>query len=134
MQVRSTITASFDNAGVRAMVDGKARDAATAAARAGAQEARAVASTRKKTGAMSAIAVEPVRRSRRGFVASFVSPVKHAWYQNDGTLGNRREDRPLRSPVSGKRSRAPGTGVTPLLFLDRGLEAGRAILYAVARR
>lgn len=121
------VTGSFDSRGVQRMVDDLAKEAVRAAARAGAETAHLSASARVKTGAMRSIRIEPVRRSKLGWFAGFHSPVKHAWYQNDGTLGNRK--RKLRQAPSGKRSRAPGTGVKPLHFLYYGLGVGRKTMY-----
>jgi hypothetical protein len=85
---------------------------------------------------MAAIVVdppEPIREASkgRGFRASFVSPAAHAWWQNDGTLGSR--SKPLKRAESGTRTHAPGTGVTPLRFLDVGRAAGLKAMLARAR-
>jgi hypothetical protein len=122
--VSSTVEATWDPLAIREMVDGRAATAVTAAAAVGGQTAASVARQRVKTGQMSRIAVYRARRTPSGFVASFASGVKHAWHQNDGTLANRRPEKPRRTPA-GDRDRRPGTGVKPLFFLDAGLLTGR---------
>lgn len=109
-----------------------AKRAVTAAANEGARAATSVARQRLKTGRMSAIIVTPVRGSVDGWEASFVSPVVYAWFQNYGTLGNRRK-RLKQSPRT-SRTREPGTGIEPLRFLDVGKAAGRAAMKRVIAR
>ena len=107
-------------------LDDLARDAVAIAAREGGAVAAQVASSRSKTGSMADIRVSSPTRTPDGWQASFISPVKHAWFQNYGTLGNRRKA--LKQAPRTNRTRAPGTGVEPLGFLDAGRRAGRRAL------
>lgn len=110
-------------------VNAIARNGVQAAAEEGARVAGELASQREKTGRMAAMRVLPARGALDGWEASFESPVFYAWFQNDGTLGNR--DRALKQPPRTNRDREPGTGVKPLHFLDAGRRAGRKALIAV---
>ena len=112
-------------------VDALARRSVVAAAAAGAQVASGIASTRSKTGAMARIVPTPARNTGEGWTASFASRVFYAWFQEDGTLGNRR--RPLKTPPRTDRTRAPGTGVEPLGFMRAGRKAGRKVMLDVTR-
>lgn len=107
------------------------RRAVQAGAEAGAQTAASIASQRSKSGRMAAIQVLPARGTPDGWEASFQSPVVHAWFQNYGTLGSRRKA--LKQPPRGNRTRAPGTGIEPLGFLDAGRRAGRKAMMDVLR-
>jgi hypothetical protein len=121
---RVDVTTSFDR--ITADVNAAAKRAVEMAAREGAHVAAQVASSRSKSGRMAAIQVEPARGTVDGWEASFVSPVLYAWMQNYGTLGNRKKA--LKRPPRTKRTRAPGTGIEPLGFLDAGRRAGVAAL------
>ncbi len=120
---RSTVSGTFDTAGIRALVDAEAARAVTVAAERGGEVARVVAGQRRKSGLMSHIETEPTRRTELGWMAAFFSPTDHAWHQTYGTLGNRAKR--LRRAPQTSRSRAPGTGVKPLFFMQIGLGAGR---------
>ena len=104
-------------------IDELAREAVFVGAREGATVAASVASTRSKSGAMANMRVSSASRTPDGWEASFTSPVHYAWFQNYGTLGNRRK--PLKQNPRTGRTRDPGTGVEPLRFLDAGRAAGR---------
>lgn len=112
-------------------IDDLAREAVAIAAREGGTVAAQIAATRRgaradgddESQSMSNIRVSSPTRTPDGWRASFVSPVKHAWFQNYGTLGNRRKA--LKQSPRTNRTRAPGTGVEPLGFLNAGLRAGR---------
>jgi hypothetical protein len=117
---RVDVTTDFDRIGRE--VNAHAKRAVQAAAVEGAQAARAVASQRSKTGRMAAIRVEPVRGTVDGWESSFVSSTYYAWMQNYGTLGSRRKK--LKQAPRTNRTRAPGTGIAPLGFLDAGRRAG----------
>jgi hypothetical protein len=95
-----------------------ARRSCQEAAEAGAAAARELASTRRLP-----ITLEPAKPTGDGWVAGFVCVHPAVWYQELGTLGNR--DRPLKRNPSGKRSRAPGTGIEPLYALHAGKKEGR---------
>lgn len=110
-------------------VNALAQRAVAEAAREGAQAARAVASRRSRSGRMAAISPSSVQGTPDGWGASFASPVHYAWFQNYGTLGNRRKA--LKRAPSGRRSRAPGTGIEPLGFLEAGRKAGLAAMKRV---
>src|SRR5678815_144758 len=103
-----------------------ARDSVRIAAREGARAASSVASTRSKTGRMAEMRVSSVDGTPDGWAASFTSPVFYAWFQEYGTLGNRRKA--LKRAPSGDRTREPGTGIEPLGFLAAGRRAGRAAM------
>jgi len=128
MRVTASVTGTSDFGMVRRAVNLQAQASVVAAANAG--RAVAIAHARRKTGAMASIIVEPVQRTELGWMCAFRSPVKHAWWQNDGTLGNR--EKKLRNAPTGDRARGPGTGVKPSHFLYFGLGAGRQQLYAKA--
>jgi hypothetical protein len=96
-----------------------ARRSCQEAAEAGAAAAAEIASARNLP-----IEVEEVKPSGDGWVAGFVCVHPAAWYQDLGTLGNR--ERKLKRPPSDKRTHAPGTGITPLYYLEAGKKAGRA--------
>lgn len=117
---------------ITAAVNRMAQEAVTEGADAGSRVASQVASQRSRTGDMAAIKVEPVRGSDTGWVASFSSPVYYAWFQDLGTLGSRR--RALKRNASTKRTRAPGTGIKPLGFLEAGRRAGRQAMMARFKR
>ena len=113
-------------------VNAHAKRAVQTAAVEGAQAAAQIASSRSKSGSMAAIRVENVRQTPDGWEASFVSPAAHAWFQNYGTLGNRRKK--LKQAPRTNRTREPGTGISPLGFLDAGRRAGiRALKRELAR-
>jgi len=130
--VKSRVDVTSDFQRIGRAVNEHAKRAVQAAAVEGAQAARAVASQRSKSGRMAAIRVEPVRGTVDGWEASFVSPVIHAWFQNYGTLGSRRKK--LKQSPRTNRTRAPGTGIEPLGFLDAGRRAGvKAMKREIAR-
>jgi len=120
--VKARVDISMDFPRITREVNELAKRSVMAAAQEGARAAAAIASQRSKTGRMAAIQVEPVRGSADGWQASFISPVMHAWFQNYGTLGNRRKR--LKQSPRGNRTRAPGTGIEPLGFLEAGRRAG----------
>lgn len=126
--VHSTVNFTNRFSEITADVNQLAREAVTAGAHAGAQAAHAVASQRQVTGRMASIRTEPVHGSDNGWTASFVSPVYYAWFQNYGTLGNRRKA--LKGSPRTNRTRDPGTGVEPLHFLEAGRRAGRKAILA----
>jgi hypothetical protein len=75
--------------------------------------------------------VEPTRPTYDGFMASFVCRKPHAWFHEYGTLGNRRKK--LKQSPRTNRTRAPGTGITPLGFLSAGRRAGtRAMMREIS--
>lgn len=104
----------------------RARRAVEAGARAGAAAANAVGSQRDLH-----VEVEPTQKTFDGYVAAFVCRKVHAWFQEYGTLGNRRKK--LKQPPRTNRTRAPGTGITPLGFLSAGRRVGRAAMLRVVR-
>lgn len=124
LRARVDITSDFPR--ITREVNDMAKRAVTAAAQEGGQVASALAGQRSKSGRMAAIHVEPVKGSPDGWQASFVSPVGHAWFQNYGTLGSRRKR--LKQAPRTNRTRAPGTGIEPLGFLEAGRRAGLAAM------
>lgn len=124
--VRTSVDVNMNFARVTQAVNQQARRAVTVAAAEGARAAASKASSRSKSGRMASMRVEPTRRSVDGWVGSFVSPVYYAWFQNYGTLGSRRKQ--LKQPPRTNRTRAPGTGVEPLGFLEEGKRVGRRAL------
>lgn len=124
--LKARIDISSDFPRITRQVNELAQRAVTTAAEEGVRAASAVAGSRSKSGRMAAIRVEPVRGSADGWEASFISPVHYAWFQNYGTLGSRR--RRLKRAPRGNRTRAPGTGIQPLGFLEAGRRAGRAAM------
>jgi hypothetical protein len=121
---RVDVTDNFDR--ITAEVNQLAQRAVRVAAIEGAAAAQAVASSRSKSGRMASIRADSVIRTPDGYAASFVSPVQHAWFQNYGTLGSRR--RRLKQSPRTTRTREPGTGITPLRFLEAGRRAGIAAM------
>lgn len=107
-------------------LEDRARQAVEVGAREGAARANAVGSQRGFS-----VHVEPTRKTFDGYIASFVCPKVHAWFHEYGTLGSRRKK--LKQPPRTKRTRAPGTGITPLGFLRAGSRAGRAAMLRVVR-
>ena len=97
-----------------------AEQAVAEAARVGAQAASARAGQR---GMSDTIHPSSTLRTYDGFQASFVCVHPAVWWQNYGTLGNRRKR--LKQPPRTDRTRAPGTGIVPLRFLQAGRAAGR---------
>lgn len=81
---------------------------------------------------MGPATVEAARPTQDGWVASFVMGGAHQWWQNYGTLGNRRKR--LKSPPRTNRTREPGTGITPLGHLDAGALAGKRAIQAELAR
>jgi hypothetical protein len=109
-------------------VHAHARKVVAMAATEGAQAAVTKGSER----GMGPATVEAVRPTADGWIASFVMAGAHQWFQNYGTLGNRRK--PLKQPPRTNRTRAPGTGIEPLGHLDEGRRAGvRALRRELAR-
>lgn len=97
-----------------------------------AAEGAAAAVAKGSERGMGPAVVEPVVATVDGWRASFVMPGAHQWWQNYGTLGNRRK--PLKQPPRTNRTRAPGTGIEPLGHLDEGKRAGvRAMRRELAR-
>lgn len=121
LKTRVDVTSHFDR--LTRDLDDLARQAVTVAAREGAQVASRVASQRSKSGRMAGMHVSSAQRTPDGWRASFISPVAYAWFQNFGTLGNRRKR--LKQAPRTERTRAPDTGIAPLRFLDAGRSAGR---------
>jgi hypothetical protein len=121
---RVDVTMNFDR--ITRDVNAHAKRAVTVAAAEGGRVAASVASQRSKTGRMAAIRIESTQGSVDGWRASFVSPVPYAWFQNYGTLGNRRKR--LKQAPRTDRTRAPGTGIEPLGFLEAGRRAGVAAM------
>jgi hypothetical protein len=117
---RVDVTSSFER--VTAEANASARRAVHAAAIEGARECGRVGSQRS----LNSPVVELPRGTVDGWVASFVAPGIEQWFQNYGTLGNRRK--PLKQPPRTNRTRAPGTGIEPLGHLDAGTRAGVAAL------
>jgi hypothetical protein len=109
-----------------------ARRAVGEAAKVGGAKAASIAAQRSKSGTMARIAVSSPTGSVNGWESAFLSPIYYAWFQNWGTLGNR--TRPLKQPGRSTRSRAPGTGIKPLYFLDSGKREGRRAMMAMIRK
>jgi hypothetical protein len=97
-----------------------ARTATAEAARVGAEAAGARAAQRGMGDTMYAAGAEG---SPDGWQSFFVCTHPAVWFQNYGTLGNRR--RRLKQPPRTDRTRAPGTGIVPLRFLQYGRSEGR---------
>lgn len=89
-----------------------------------AAEGAAAAVAKGSERGMGPAVVESVRATVDGWEASFVMRGKHQWFQNYGTLGNRKK--PLKEPRRYRRNYtyAPGTGIEPLGHLDAGKRAG----------
>jgi hypothetical protein len=102
------------------------------AAEDGARVSRTIARSRVETGAMADIKVAPPRRDVKGWNVIFFSPAYYAWFQEKGTLGNRRGR--LKQPGRSSRDRSPGTGIEPLNFLAKGRTAARKSLMEHLRR
>ena len=130
--VRTKIDVRNDLPAINREIDRRAGQAVRIAAEQGAAVASGIASTRSKTGAMANIRPTPVRHTGEGWVATFASRVFYAWFQEEGTLGNRRKR--LKRPPTDKRSHAPGTGVEPLRFMAAGRKAGRRAMLEHIRR
>lgn len=130
VHARVDVNMNFDR--VTQDVNQLARRAVSVAAHEGSQAASAVASSRSKSGRMAAIRAEPVKATPDGWLASFVSPVGYAWFQNYGTLGNRRKR--LKQAPRTNRTREAGTGIEPLGFLDAGRRVGLKALREVLTR
>lgn len=124
--VSTRVDVSFDFERITREVHAQAERAVERAAREGAAAATAVAAKRSKTGRMAAITAGNATRTPDGYIASFVSPVHYAWFQNYGTLGSRRKR--LKQAPRTDRTRAPGTGIEPLGFLEAGRKAGLVAL------
>jgi hypothetical protein len=130
LRTRITVHNRFPE--VNREVNSLARNAVLAGAAVGAASARAAASDRVDTGRMGAIHIEGPEGTADGWVAAFVSPSLAAWYQNFGTLGNRKK--PLKRSPRTDRDRSPGTGVEPSHFLDIGRRDGaRAMRQMISR-
>lgn len=123
---RVDVNISFDR--VTRDVHTHARKVVAIAAAEGARAAATAGSAR----GMGPATVEPVRATPDGWQGSFVMAGMHQWFQNYGTLGNRRK--PLKQAPRTNRTRAPGTGIKPLGHLDAGKRAGvRALKRELAR-
>lgn len=130
--IKTSIEATSDFPRITREINELAKQAVAAGAQAGAQVASAIAAQRSDTGAMAGMRVSSADGTPDGWRASFVSPVFYAWFQNYGTLGNRRKR--LKQAPRTDRTRAPGTGIKPLRFLDAGRAAGRrAMLEHISR-
>jgi hypothetical protein len=130
--VRTRVDVTNNFAQVTQQVIDTARESVGVGAREGGKAAQTVASQRSKTGRMADIRVSSPSKTYDGFEASFLSPVHYAWFQNYGTLGNRKKA--LKQSPRKKRTREPGTGVEPLKFLDIGRRVGRkAMLEHIAK-
>ncbi len=112
-------------------VSALAKRAVHAAALEGAAHASQIASARSESGAMAGMRVSSPTGGTSGWEAAFLAPVYYAWFQNWGTRGNR--TRPLKQPGRSVLSREPGTGITPLYFLDQGRTHGRKVMLAMIR-
>lgn len=123
---RVDVNMHFDR--VTREVHAHARKVVDAAAREGAQAAVAKGSER----GMGPARIEPAQATVDGWLASFVMVGAHQWFQNYGTLGNRRK--PLKQAPRTNRTRAPGTGIEPLNHLDAGRAAGVRALKRELRR
>lgn len=121
--LRTKVEATNNFAQITRQVVDVARESVGIGAREGGRAAAAVASQRSKSGRMADIRISSPSKTYDGFEASFISPVHYAWFQNYGTLGNRRKA--LKQSPRAKRTREPGTGVKPLKFLDTGRRVGR---------
>lgn len=124
--LRATVDVTDNFPLVTREVNELARRAVHNAVNEGAAVAASMASARSKSGRMAATTADSVIGTPDGWRASFVSPVHYAWMQNYGTLGSRRKR--LKQPPRTERTRAPGTGIEPLGFLDAGRRAGRRAL------
>jgi hypothetical protein len=123
MQIEAKVDAINNFPGLLRDMSALARSATAEGARIG---GAAAASRAAQRGMADSIMVGSVSGSADGWVASFVCTVPHGWWQSFGTLGSRR--RPLKQPPRTNRTRAPGTGITPLNFLLVGRNAGRRAL------
>lgn len=99
-------------------VSALARDSVEAAAEAGGRAAAEIAAKRRLP-----IRLVDVRPTGDGWEAGFECPHVAAWFQNYGTLGSRQ--RALKRSPSTTRTRAAGTGIKPLYFLNGGKHEGR---------
>jgi len=107
-------------------------EAIMAASALGAQAARDVASPRRRTGEMGNIEVLPIGYDRKGLVGGFRSPAPWAWFQDEGTLGNR--TKPLKQPGRRRRAAPPDSGIEPLKFMEAGRTIGRRQLLIELKR
>jgi hypothetical protein len=121
VQVKATVNATNLFPRITADISRLARDATAEAARVGAQAASQRASQR---GMGDTIHAAGASGSPDGWESFFVCSHPAVWFQNYGTLGNRRKR--LKQAPRTDRTRAPGTGITPLRFLQLGRAAGRA--------
>ena len=129
---RTRVDVRNDFAEVTAAIAQGAREGVEVGARVGAQVASAVAAERSKSGTMANVQAGNATRTVDGWVASFVSRAYYAGFQNWGTLGKRRKA--LKQAPRTNRTRAPGTGITPLGFVQAGRGAGRRAMLARIRR
>lgn len=126
--VRTTVDVNMHFDRVTREVHEHAKRVVAIAAAEGARAAVAKGSER----GMGPAVVEPVHPTPDGWSCSFVMAGIHQWFQNYGTLGNRKK--PLKEPPRTNRTRAPGTGITPLNHLDEGKRAGVRALRRELRR
>ena len=138
-QLRATVQRTNVNLG--AQLNEAVAVALREAAEVGAQVSRQVAGQRPgATGDMQNITVSEPRGTPLGWEIEVTSHAAWAWFQEFGTLGNRKRKlkrNPRSSTSSGRQSpsRAAGTGITPLHFLSAGRTAARrAFLPALQRR
>lgn len=130
--LRSTVRVDNFFPQFRRQIDRLAYDSVAAGARVGGEICASVASQRSKSGHMADIRIGSPSSTGTGYEASFISPTFYSWMQNYGTLGNRKK--PLKQAPRTHRTRAPGTGVTPLRHLDIGRRGGRnSMLDVIAR-
>jgi hypothetical protein len=123
---RVDVTSHFER--ITADANAAAKRAVQVAAVEGARECARVGAQRGMTPPVA----EPARGTVDGWIASFTAPGIEQWFQNYGTLGNRRKK--LKQAPRTNRTRAPGTGIKPLGHLDAGRRAGiRALKRELAR-
>lgn len=127
MFVKSTVNATDEFDRVTREANEQAKAAVTVAARVGGAAAAAIAGQRGIQ-----IRVLPTQGTVDGWESAFQAEHGAALFQDLGTLGSR--VKPLKQPPRTNRTRAPGTGITPLNFMEAGHEAGRRALQAGLRR
>lgn len=134
--VKVTVHRSHES--LSAFTNRAVREALREAAEEGARVARGLASQRPgETGKMQQITVSDVRGTISGWQVEVVSHAWWAWFQEFGTLGNRKrrlKQAPRTSSTRAAPSREPGTGITPLRFLGAGATAARRAFPALLAR
>lgn len=127
--IRATVHRTSEPLGL--LANHAVRAALHEAATVGAGVSRRVAQQRPgPTGEMQNITVSEVRGTAHGWEVEVTSHAPWAWFQEFGTLGNRKRKlkQPSRSTEpSGHRppGRGTGSGITPLRFLSAGASAAR---------